>query len=627
MFPNKISKPFGLWSSPLSANKLSQGIRIDEAAWDSDGRTLVWLEGRSGKGVLVASKDYEPGKDLNEETPCRGGVGYGGGEFVVKNGIVFFAGKDGCLYRRPLGYGAPKPITPPFGAIASPVVSPDGRWVSYVHTDEKNDALGVIDSMGKLWPIKLASGADFYMQPIWSPDGKHLAWVEWDNPNMPWDETRLILADISIDKNPEITSSELIAGGHQTIIFQPEFSPDGRYLSYLTNNEDWDALVLYDLKLKVKKMLLDPKGVHIMEPAWVQGMRNYFWSPDGQSIIYIQNKTGFASLWRVSIANGAIEQIPTEPYTWLEQISISSRGDISIIASSAQIPPRVIIFEKNSWRVIARSTAEDIAPEYLASPQAISWLSKDGVEVHGLYYPPTNPEFSANGKPPVIVYIHGGPTSQVKAGYAADTSYFTTRGYGWLNVNYRGSTGYGHNYKNQLRQRWGDVDVEDAVGGARALVSQGLANEKQLIILGGSAGGYTVLNSLIRYPGVFKAGVCLYGVSNLFTIDQDSNKFELFYNSSLVGTLPEAAERFHAWSPVFHAEKIKDALAIFQGEDDGVVPPSQSEEIVSKLRQYGIPHIYKLYPGEGHGFRKSETLLDYFEQTENFLQQYVLFAP
>jgi dipeptidyl aminopeptidase/acylaminoacyl peptidase len=178
-----------------------------------------------------------------------------------------------------------------------------------------------------------------------------------------------------------------------------------------------------------------------------------------------------------------------------------------------------------------------------------------------------------------------------------------------------------------MRERWGDVDVEDTAGCARSLVERGMADPSRLVIMGGSAGGYTVLNSLVRYPGLYKAGICLFGVSNLFALDLDTHKFEKHYNASLVGPLPEAAERYKAWSPVYHAEKIQDAIYIFQGSEDKVVPPSQSEEIVKALRARGTTYKYRLYEGEGHGFRKSETIIDYLNETERFLLEQVIYAP
>jgi dipeptidyl aminopeptidase/acylaminoacyl peptidase len=624
---NKQSKPFGLWESPVTPLSVSQGIRLNEVQWEPQGEYLVWLEGRSDNGMLVASQKGEAGVDLNGEISCRGGVGYGGGEFTVHNNLVIFAGKDGRLYRRELNPQNAQPITPAFGSVASPRISPDGRHVVYVFSDGTYDALGVVDTLGLHWPQKLIQGADFYMQPVWHPEGKMIAWVEWNHPNMPWDGTILKLASLQNDELPTIKMIQTVAGDDETVIFQPEFSPDGQWLSYITSMGDWDALVLMNLRTMEKQIVYQPLEKHLMEPAWVQGVRTYAWNADSQSIFILQNQFGSNSLWQLNIVTREIRQIDTQSYTWLRQISVSSRGEIALIATCASIPARIIVGDGNLWRVAARSAAENIPSDYLSSPQAIKWQSQEGVTIHGIYYPPANPNFMAEGQPPAIVYIHGGPTSQVTAGFNAATAFFTSRGYGWLDVNYRGSTGYGHAYKKMLNGRWGDVDVEDAVGGARALVEQGLANEKQLIILGGSAGGYTVLNSLIRYPGVFKAGVCNYGVSNLFMLDLDTHKFEAHYTASMIGQLPAAAEKYHAWSPVYHADNIRDALAVFQGAEDKVVPPNQSEAIVDKLRQQSVPYIYQLYAGEGHGFRKNETVLDYYQRVERFLIENVLFAP
>lgn len=627
MVVNKKDKPFGLWESPISAQMLSQGLRLSEVGWDDDGKTLVWLEGRSGFGSLVSRENGGAARDLNQEISCQGGVGYGGGEFFVQDGKVFFTGKDDKLYVTNLQYSLPKAITPAIGGLASPCVSPDGKWVLYIFSDGAYDAMSIVDSQGGQWPQKLVSGSDFYMQPRWHPCGEKIAWVEWNNPYMPWDQSRLMMADVVIEDTVQIANKAQIAGMQNEVVFQPEFSPDGKYLSYLTSQGNWDALILMELESGQKRVLYAPENIHLMEPAWVQGMRSYAWLPDSRGIVFIQNQQACSTLWKINVEDSDLTQIDVPEYTWLQQIAISSTGQIALLASSSKIPTRVIVDSSRGWQVMARSSAESIAPEYLPDPVSISWSAEDGTQVFGLYYAPTNPHFEANGLPPAIVYIHGGPTSQSVTAFQIESGYFTSRGYGWLSVNYRGSSGYGNEYRRKLENNWGNLDVEDAAGGAQALIDQKLANPQQLVIRGGSAGGYTVLNALIRYPGVFKAGVCLFGVSNLFLLDQDTHKFEAFYNASLIGTLPEAAEKYHAWSPVFHAEKIRDAMAIFQGAEDKVVPPSQSEEIVDCLRRNGTPYIYKLYPGEGHGFRKSETLLDFYPRVERFLQQYVLFAP
>jgi dipeptidyl aminopeptidase/acylaminoacyl peptidase len=263
----------------------------------------------------------------------------------------------------------------------------------------------------------------------------------------------------------------------------------------------------------------------------------------------------------------------------------------------------------------------------LAAARPVSWPTAGGAVAHGLLYLPAGYTPGQPGpRPPAIVRIHGGPTDQATACYSASTQFFTTRGYAVLEVNYRGSTGYGRGYMLALRERWGICDVEDAVSAARYLADAGVADPGRLVIYGGSAGGYTVLESLCRAPGTFRAGICLYGVSNLFALAADTHKFEQRYLDLLVGPLPETAERYRERSPIFHADMIRDPVAIFQGAEDTVVPPAQAEEIVAALRRGGVPHIYQLYPGEGHGWRRPETIEAFYTAVDAFLRQHVIFA-
>jgi dipeptidyl aminopeptidase/acylaminoacyl peptidase len=250
----------------------------------------------------------------------------------------------------------------------------------------------------------------------------------------------------------------------------------------------------------------------------------------------------------------------------------------------------------------------------------------DGEQVHGLFFPPHNPAFEGSGVPPLIVTIHGGPTSQVKANFNPRAQFFATRGYAVLEVNYRGSTGYGRPYWEALNGMWGVYDVEDAVSGVRHLADQGLVDGSRAVIMGGSAGGFTVLQALVDHPGFFTAAVCLYGVSNQFTLAAETHKFEARYSDKLLGPLPEAADLYRQRSPIFHADRIQDPVIVFQGEDDQVVPRAQSDEIVASLERRGVPHEYHLYPGEGHGFRKTETIEHYYNAVDRFLKQYVIFA-
>jgi dipeptidyl aminopeptidase/acylaminoacyl peptidase len=623
---DKQLKPFGLWPSPISASILSQSFRLEDVQWDSDGHTLVWLEGRSGIGVLVSQPEGEARRDLTVEHNVRGGVGYGGGEFSVAQGVVLFADKGGRLYRRAIAAGQPHPITPAFGKAASPVLSPNGHWVLFVHTDEGRDVLALVDAEGDQWPVKLVTGSDFYMQPVWHPDGERLAWIEWDHPNMPWDGTRLKYARL-LPGSKQVEGVELVAGGFETPVFQPAFSPNGRWLSYIAEEGEWDHLCLVDLSSGKRTILVE--GGTLSQPAWVQGMRVYGWSPSSQHLYYLRCMECFASLWKVDSLTGESTPISLGEYAWMRQLSVSPVDErLAFLATGTQIPERVVTWDGQQLQVQGYSDPEMIAPEDLPQPRLISWSPQDnpGMQVYGVFYPPSSSRYRGDGLPPAIINIHGGPTGTRPVTYNAEAAYFTSRGYAWFELNYRGSTGFGRTYRQSLNQHWGELDVEDAIGGAQALVDQGLVDPQRLVIKGGSAGGYTVLNTLIRYPGRFKAGLCSFGVSNLFTLAMETHKFEAHYLDKLVGTLPEASARYHFWSPVFHAGQIKDPIAIFQGSEDVVVPPEQSDAIVKILQARGVPHHYRLFKGEGHGFRKSENIATYLQDIERFLQQHVIFS-
>ncbi len=620
---SKTTRAFGLWDSKITPDLIAAAVTLSDPQWDLDGETLVWREVRSGQGVLMTRPAGEAPYLLSGELNVRGGVGYGGGDFTLRAGLVVFAEKDGRLYRRTLGPGFPEPITPTFGSTAAPQLSPDNRWVAFVHTYEGSDVLALVDSEGKRWPDKLAEGADFYMQPAWHPSGQAIAWVEWDHPNMPWDGTRLMLAVLE-GVPPRITAAQHLAGDKDIAILGPAFSPDGRYLSYIRNLGEWDQLVLQDLETGALTVLVEDAA--LLKPAWIQDVVVQAWSAESDRVFFLQSQAGVTALNQVDVETGEVSPVDLSPYTAFSQVSLSPAGEIALVASAPTVSARVISTGKSGLTVHQRSTSEAIPPEDLPRPYEIQWTSTDGETVYGIYSPPISSRFTGDGLPPAIVLIHGGPTSSVMVGYDLEAAFFTSRGYGYLSVNYRGSTGYGRAYREALRGRWGELDVIDAAGAAQALIDQELAHPGQLVIKGGSAGGYTVLNTLIRFPGLYKAGICSYGVTNLFTLAMDTHKFEERYTDSLVGPLPEAAEKYRAWSPVFHAEAIKDPVAIFQGEEDKVVPPSQSEEIVKALKANGVPHEYHLYPGEGHGFRKSETRRAYYKAIERFLLQYVVFG-
>ncbi|MDE0610859.1 MAG: S9 family peptidase [Anaerolineaceae bacterium] len=625
----KEVRAWGTWPGALTPRSLAAGLTLVDVQWDSHSDTLVWLENRGAQGVLVAQGGEEAPRDLTSELSARAMVGYGGGDFTVAAGQVYYAGPGGRLYRQALASGEPRPVTPGFGAVAAPRVSGDGRWLAYVYSHEGEDGLALVDSGGAAWPAKVYADSDFVMQPSWHPQGTAIACITWDQPNMPWDGTTLRL--LSLEEGgaslPQVVDEVVLAGDENTAVFQPEFSPDGRHLAYVSDVSGIGQLWLHDLEDGSQRPLTSADAEHGM-PAWAQGMRAFAWSMDGGGLYFLRNERGFVSLWRHDLATGTESRFrQLKDYSSLGQPAVSPQGQVATLASSARIPSRLVTLDaEGATRVRRRSTTENATGDRLAAVEALTWQGENGETVHGLYYAPHSERYCGEGQPPLIVMVHGGPTSQSRADYDGRAQFFATRGFVVLDVNYRGSTGYGRAYMQRLYGNWGVCDVEDALSGAEYLVGRDLADRERLVIMGGSAGGFTVYQALVDHPGYFRAGICLYGVANQFSLAMETHKFEARYLDMLLGPLPAAAEIYRRRSPEFQAGNIVDPIAIFQGDVDQVVPRNQSDAIVASLRARNVPHEYHVYEGEGHGWRRAETIEAFYNSVLRFLQQYVIFA-
>ncbi len=628
----KTPKPYGTWSSPISEEMLAGSLNLIDVQWADDGETLVWAERHDGFTSLMVRRPGQAPRRLNDSINIRGGCGYGGGEFALRGDSVVFAADDGRLYAAHLDTGLPRPITPPWGAVASPAISHDGEWVAFVHSHQDVDRIGLVDIGGTHWPTIAAQGADFYMQPTFQPDDRRLLWVAWDHPAMPWMATRVEAAHLSLDDGtPSVGDTQILYGADDPRDIarqQPLFSPTGTHLAHLSDQSGRWQVIVEDLSTGQTTALSDPLR-DVGGPAWIQGLRYYAWEPSGDSVLAISSDLGASRIDRLPL-NGAHE--PTglfNDYTHLSQLSLAPSGHVACLAESSLCPPRVVSATAGKTHIERFSSSERLGPDDLAVVKPVSWSTGTAgpIEtVHGLYYPPTNATQRGTGRPPALVMIHGGPTSQRTQRFEARNQYFASRGFAVLDVNYRGSTGYGRQYMEALFGQWGVVDVEDAVGGARFLVDEGLAAKDQLVIMGGSAGGYTVLQTLTTHPGVFKAGVCLYGISDLFALQMGTHKFEAHYNDTLIGILPEDAETFRARSPIFRAEAIQDRLAIYHGAKDRVVPPDQAEAIADSLRRRGVDLLHHVYEDEGHGWRRTDTIKHFHRSLLDFLQRHVIFG-
>lgn len=636
---SKTSKQYGLWESLITPLSLAKGIKFSDAIWDERGR-LFWLEKRANRGALVVqpAKGKEP-SDIKCEISIAAKLGYGGGDFTVGNGHIYCVdSSSGRIYQQSYSSREAHPITPAFGRFASPVLSPDGKWLLFVHSFEGQDSLGIVDVKGIAWPHKLISEHDFYLQPTWHPNGNQIAWICWDHPNMPWDGTFLKLGDLRFEGNVfiEIENTTNISGDEKTSIIQPEFSPDGRSLAYISDKSGWWQLYLFDLESGDHHQLTKALAEH-GEPAWIQGLRRYCFSPDGAFIYFLRNQDGSHTLWTYDLTNQEEHQLSLDPdYTFLDQIAVSqpdpsgNAQQISLIASGSRVPSRLIVYEfsgahaQGTTRIVQRATAEEVPFYEYSSPLSFNWAGMDDEDVFGLYYPPNNFRFEGIEKPPLVVHVHSGPTRQKHDEFNKRAQFFANRGYAFLEVNYRGSTGYGRAYRNKLRGNWGIYDVQDAVSGARHLAEKDIIDKDRIVIMGSSAGGFTVLKALQDYPGFFKAGVCMYPVTNHVSQAKETHKFEAYYSQSLLGALPYAQEKYYKRSPLFHADAINDPVAIFQGGQDVVVSPKSSKEIADTLKRRGIPHLYHLYPEEGHGFRQPQTIAHFYTTIEQFLRNHVL---
>jgi dipeptidyl aminopeptidase/acylaminoacyl peptidase len=446
------------------------------------------------------------------------------------------------------------------------------------------------------------SGNDFYASPRISPDGSRLAWLTWNHPDMPWDGTELWVGAFQADGT--VGDSILVAGGQDESIFQPEWSPDG-VLYFVSDRTGWWNL--YRWQGEQSEPLVEMEAEFGL-PQWVFGMSTYaFESP--QRIFCTYTGQGIWHLASVDTGTGQLTPVNC-PYTSISGLRARD-GQVVFAGGSATQLPAIVRYDVRTGRYqeLARSGEATIDAGYISVPESIEFATEHGDSAFAFFYPPRNQDYVglAGERPPLMVISHGGPTGATSNTLNLTIQYWTSRGFAVLDVNYGGSTGYGRAYRERLKGRWGVVDVDDCVNGARYLVKHGLADDERMIIRGGSAGGYTTLAAL-TFRDVFAAGASYYGVSDLEMLARETHKFESRYLDRLVGPYPEQREIYLERSPLHCAERLSCPLIFFQGLEDEIVPPNQAEMMVAILRRKGYPVAYVPFEGEQHGFRRAENI-------------------
>ena len=608
--------PYGSWRSPITAALIAAGA-VPLGSVDLVGDDVCWLEGKpleGGRYVLVrqsadgARRELTP-PGFNVRTRVHE---YGGGAFTFHGGSVFFSNfADQRLYRQDDG-GDPRPITPepdvPSGArYADGQVTADGRLmicVRELHTTEGREAINelvALPSDGSAPPRPIVSGHDFFAAPRISPDGRQLAWQTWDHPRMPWDGSELWLGDLAADGS--VSNARRLVGGPEESVFQPAWSPDGA-LHVVSDRTGWWNL--YRVSRDELRPLLQMEA-EFGVAQWVFGLATYGFLADGR-IVCCYSREGLDHL--AYLTPGGDLDTPDLPYTAFGG-RLSVQGNrVAFVAASPTEPSSVVVLDAGTGQrdVLRRSVTHAIEPAWVSRPRPIQFPTQEGA-AFALYYPPTNPDFvgPAGERPPLVVESHGGPTSMTSARFNLETQFWTSRGFGVVDVNYGGSSGFGRAYRERLKGQWGLVDTRDCINAARFLASQGEVDGRRLAIRGGSAGGYTTLCALV-FHNDFAAGASYYGVADCEALATDTHKFESRYLDGLIGPYPEARDVYRARSPIHFADRLSCPVILFQGLEDRVVPPSQAEEMVRALRAKRLPFAYLAFEGEQHGFRQASTI-------------------
>ncbi|KAJ3872065.1 alpha/beta-hydrolase [Lentinula edodes] len=643
--------PYGTWESPITAESITgNSTTRDDVIVDPVTSIIYHLESRpaeKGRCVLVESETGREivGKDVNVRTGVHE---YGSASAIVHDGIAYYSNIiDNRVYKVNVKDGSPaEPITPEnkaFRYACFNIHSYNPRFLVSILEDHTVNTpstvvntLVIIDTQAKT-VAPLVSGADFYALPKFSPDGGKLAWQHWDHPNMPWDNSQISLADVTLaDSSLTLSNVTTIAkeGSNGFLAWA-----NRNTLCWVCDVSGFGNPWKYDVSTKKAGPIFpSPVKEEFGAAMWLFCFFPFVIVDDaGKLGVFKAYRDGRSVLYRVDIETGDREQIES-PYVVVECMrSISkSKGQFGFLGTKVDHSEKVVVGTIRDTVSFTAFTSGTISkgpnfdPSLVSVPRGITLKAPPNDELlHVIYYPPHNPAYAGTSiegeKPPCVVNVHGGPTGMAQQGLSWKIQYWTTRGFAWLDVNYGGSFGYGKEYINRLWHGWGAVDVEDCITASLLLAKppHSLIDPSRIVIRGSSSGGLTVLNALCNSSDteVYAAATSLYGVTDLVGMVKDTHKFESQYMFSLVGGSPEDTKPFQKRSPINYVDKINRPLLILQGDIDRVVPKEQAEVVYNSIKNRGGVVEYKLYPGEGHGFRMKESQSDAFERELDFYQR------
>ncbi len=615
--------PHGSWPTPITSELVvAAAARLGEVVVDGD--DVWWSEGRPSEGGRSVIVRRSPDGSVTDVLPppwnARTRVHeYGGGAWTASGGTLWFTEfSDQRLYRLDAGTSDPVAVTPeppvPAGVRHADLsVTPDGGLLAVreTHPAAHGSAADVVNEIVRIeadgTTSVLVSGPDFVSDPRLAPDGVTLSWLQWDHPNMPWDTAQLVVRAAD-------GTEHVIAGGPGESVVQPVWGEDLTLWWLCDRTDVWS---LYRRRPHGEVELVLDVGSDIAGPQWVFGQSRYALLDDGRIVLAF----GRAGADRLAVLSpdGDLRELDV-PYATFRYVTAHGTA-VACLAGSPSSEAVVLHVDVDGGNTSVLRPARDLGLDaaWFSQPEHVTFPTEDrgtGIAVaHALVYPPANPTVTApeGGLPPLMVVVHGGPTASATPVLNIEVQYWTSRGFCVADVDYRGSVGYGRRYRDALLGRWGEVDLDDVIACARFLADSGRVDPARMAIRGGSAGGFTTLAALTMRPGTFTAGASHFGVADLAALAAETHKFESRYLDGLVAPRdsdagPSGADVYAARSPINHVDALDTPLAVFQGEEDEVVPPDQAETIVAALRSKGVPHAYLLFPGEQHGFRKAENI-------------------